>query len=103
MYYYGEGIEENKIAALDSYRKAAENGYAQSWINLAEFYTSGEIVEKDIEKAIGYFNLASDHGLGEADYLLAEIYKNEDGYKDSFKQTQYLTRSQSRGFTPDEG
>jgi hypothetical protein len=101
MLYYGEGVEENKKAAMELFRKSAENGFAASWISLAEFYTAGEVVAKDVDKAIEYFNLASDHGLGEADYLLAKIYESEPGFMDADKQGQYLKRSVSRGYQPE--
>jgi TPR repeat protein len=95
------GFEENKKAAMELFRKSAENGFAEAWISLAEFYTTGEVVGKDVEKAIEYFNLASDHGLGEADYLLSKIYESEEGYLDPVRQSQCLTRSISRGYLPE--
>jgi TPR repeat protein len=102
MLYYGEGVDENKSAAMQLFRKSAENGFAASWISLGEFYSTGEVVSKDIDKAMEYFNLASDHGLGEADYLLSRIFESEPGYEDSVKREQYLTRSLSRGYKPEE-
>ncbi|MDD5285830.1 MAG: tetratricopeptide repeat protein [Desulfuromonadaceae bacterium] len=51
MYYYGEGVPQNKAMALDWYRKAAKQGDVTSMFNLAYAYEHGDGVILDLNES----------------------------------------------------
>jgi TPR repeat protein len=70
-------IGEQKIdyaKAAEYYRKAAEQGHAQSQSSLGFFYISGEGVAKDIIKGIEWVSKAVEQGHAHAAYRLGTEY-----------------------------
>jgi TPR repeat protein len=53
---------------------AANQGHAPSQFNLGQFYLYGRLVEKDIEKAFHYLQLAADQGEVSSLRLLGNLY-----------------------------
>jgi TPR repeat protein len=62
--------------AVEWLKKAAEREYTYALYFLGEFYSSGQVVEKNFEKAIFYFKKAAENGhtgaLSELGYLYSE-------------------------------
>ena len=63
--YIYDIAEENKLA-LDYYQMAADQGDADGAYGLAKLYASGEAEEKDLEKAVKWYQEAA-----EKDHLMA--------------------------------
>ena len=56
-YEYGRGIELNTAAAMTCYEDASEKGDISAMWHLGDFYWTGVpgLVQKDVEKAAGYY------------------------------------------------
>lgn len=80
IYYYAVRNSNNNLKYLE---QAAEMGYSSAYLRLAEIYHKGEIVEKDIEKALSYYKLycetLNEYQKGRILYKIAMIYKDGDG------------------------
>ncbi len=66
MYDKGEGVAQDYAAAVQWYRKAAEQGSARAQNNLAFMYSNGLGVAQDLVQAHMWFNLAGTQGDKEA-------------------------------------
>lgn len=94
IYLYGEGKLSNPIVGYSYLVKAADLGLveAQYKLGLLSFYGS-EFVKVDIEKAISYFNMASDAGYKLATLKLVDIYtQGASGIKPSSKIVRELEK-----------
>ena len=54
-YLAGKGMAQNYEAAMDCYKKAAENYNDTALYNIGVLYCNGLGVEKDYERAVHYF------------------------------------------------
>lgn len=66
--------KENYVEAIEYYRLAATLGNRQAACNLGYCYMYGRSVEKDLNMAYNYFEIASD-GCIEALYKIGEMYE----------------------------
>ena len=66
----------NKDKAMAAYRSAAEVGDLASYTVLAEMYLSGDGVDQDVERSLGYYTYAASQGYAPAQYALGIIYAN---------------------------
>jgi TPR repeat protein len=62
LYYDGHGVPQDYAAAVDWYRKAAEQGLAQAQGGLGVMYATGKGVAQDYVFAHMWFNLAAASG-----------------------------------------
>ena len=86
-----QALSINKDDPENSLISAASKGDQSDAMNLASFYFSGIIVEKKIEKAINWLNIAYDEGSFEAGSILGEFYlTGEHVTKDSKKAIALL-------------
>ena len=86
-----QALSINKDDPENSLISAASKGDQSDAMNLASFYFSGIIVEKNIEKAINWLNIAYDEGSFEAGSILGEFYlTGEHVTKDSKKAIALL-------------
>ena len=78
MYKAGEGCEKNLTEAFAHLQEAAEAGLSLAQVELGKWYSSGvkDIVPKDFDKSLSYFNRAALQGNKSAQYSLAVIYEN---------------------------
>src|SRR3546814_17018656 len=58
----GEGVAEDKRAALDWFRKAAGLGNAKSMNYIGSFYEDGWVVERDLDAAEEQYRMAAEGG-----------------------------------------
>jgi FOG: TPR repeat, SEL1 subfamily len=66
MYYYGEGIEQNKQKAVYWYTKAAEQGHPGAQYNLAFMYDKGDGVKQNKSLANNYLKQSCELGFEKA-------------------------------------
>ena len=66
---------------LDSELAAAENGDAAAMVRLGIGYEEGKGVEKNIQKAVEYYQKAADLGNVEGQFNLGRCYYNGTGFK----------------------
>jgi TPR repeat protein len=62
MYANGLGVEKDAVQAVHWFRKAAEQGHAQSQYNLGVMYANGVGVKKDVVQAVHWFRKAAEQG-----------------------------------------
>jgi len=73
-YYYGEGVEKDKVKAFEWYMQAAEQGNRWSQNRVGNYYYGGEYVEKDFQEAVKWYKKAAEQGLVDAQAKLAYCY-----------------------------
>ncbi len=62
MYEKGEGVLEDDKEAVEWYRKAALQGYAQAQYGLGSKYYTGKGVPQDYVTAYAWYNIAAANG-----------------------------------------
>jgi TPR repeat protein len=73
MYEKGEGVNQDKGQAVQWYRKAAEQGYANAQYNLGVIYDKGDGVSQDKGQAVQWYRIAAKQGNVEAKNRLAYL------------------------------
>ena len=70
-----EGIagQPDLVLALEWYRKALKNGHDRAMYNIAAIYEKGEVVPRDMDKAIRLYREAEKKGNPEAISRLEEL------------------------------
>ncbi len=61
-YFFGRGVDQDYAKAMEWYRKAADQGYADAQSNVGVLYENGMGVAKDIEQARAWYQKAADQG-----------------------------------------
>lgn len=79
MYFYGEGLAEDRVEGLKWYRKAAEQGDALASSSLGRIYSLGEIYNLGLPKdylaeAVKWYRKAIEQGDMLAQYSLTHLY-----------------------------
>lgn len=82
-YFYGDltlqsGSPTTEAAGAQSILKAAEAGFPPAMNRVGTFFQTGAYVERDLSKAIEWYEGASKAGYSESTYLLGEIAMNGD-------------------------
>ncbi len=70
------------VAAMDSYRKAADAGYAPAQVRLAYIYDKSE----QNEEAVKWYRRAAEQGDADGQYQLGEMYSTGEGVAQDFAQ-----------------
>lgn len=65
-YHFAQGVEEDKIKAVEWYKKAAEQGHADAQFNLGNCYFYGQGINDNKFKAVEYFEKAAKQGHASA-------------------------------------
>lgn len=79
--------------AVNWYRKAADNGYAQAQNTMGVFCLYGRYgVKKDLRQAVFWFRKAAEKGWSPAQCYLGECYENGQGVEKDLKQAEYWYR-----------
>ena len=76
------GLTKNTKKGIKLLQRAAEMGNAEAQSKLAAMYQAGEIVPKCLEKARYYAEKAANHGLPDAQALLAIILLSSDNNRE---------------------
>lgn len=99
MYDCGYGSEQNKSAALEWYRKAAEQGNANAQCNLGYMYRNGNGITQDYEGAVNWYRKAAEQGSARGQYNIGSMYYNGTGVSKNYDITaKYLIKSAEQGF-----
>ena len=72
-FFYGQGVEEDKVIANQWYEKSAKQGNVNAQFNLGLSFYEGEGVEKDYAKAMHWFNKAAEFGDEGAKGVLSKL------------------------------
>lgn len=91
----GEGVEKDEAAAVECWKKAAQQDFAPAQYKLGVCYTQGACgVEKDDALAAQYFVKAAEGGIADAMFNLAIFYGNGIGVGiDGAKSMEYLEKA----------
>ncbi|MBV0934123.1 tetratricopeptide repeat protein [Marinobacterium weihaiense] len=83
MYEFGYGVERDSDAALQWYRKAADNNVVAAWHNLGRSYNFGTGVQQDYAEAERWYRKAAEQGYMESMFFLGTLYSNAHGQDNS--------------------
>lgn len=96
---YKSDDEEAKKASVPLFLKSAEQGYAPAQLFLGYFYTSGEIVEKNMRRAEYWYTRAAMQGSAEAQFRLGALYQYGNGVDVDISEAVYwYEKSAKQGF-----
>jgi uncharacterized protein len=71
----GEGVRQNKKAALEWFRKAAEKGHGEAYFNVAYYFENGIETERDLRSAKKWYQRAVKYGDEDAAEALLRLGK----------------------------
>jgi hypothetical protein len=96
-----EFVYDDKEAAAEWYRSAAEQGHAQSQWRIANLYINGIGTEFNPREAIRWYQAAAENGVPEAQFSLAEFYRAGNHVEqDTRTAMHWYQQSSSKGFEP---
>ena len=64
---------------------------------LAEMYRTGDGVERDVDKALNYYEQAAEYGNVKAAYTLSEIYRGGHGVKKNLSKSREFLDATIKG------
>ena len=71
-YFYGKGVQENKVSAIEWFRKSADKGFALAQLYLGRCYYEGVGVLQDHEEAVRWLGKAAEQRQALAQYYLGK-------------------------------
>jgi TPR repeat protein len=86
MYEIGVGVPEDDRKAVEWYKKAAEQGYADGQYNLGRMYEIGRGIPKNLKKAVELYKKAAEQGNADAQNDLGFAYEYGKGVAVDYKQ-----------------
>jgi len=84
-----EGIPKDDKQALYWFIKAAEQGVAESQLNVAIMYDDGEGTPQDYEQALYWYTKAAEQGVAFAQHTVAYMYANAQGTAQDYEKAIY--------------
>jgi hypothetical protein len=75
LYDNGQGVSKNRLEAAKWYRKAADQGYTNSQVNLGTMYANGQGVPRNHVTAYFWWSLAAANGYKQAAGFLKTLEK----------------------------
>ncbi len=87
--YYADGqhgVKQDKSIAAQWYRRAAEQGFAGSQVNLGVLYDGGDGVPLNDEEAFKWFTLAANQNQPLGQYYLGTMYEFGEGIDQNFDE-----------------
>lgn len=98
MYYFGDGVAENREEAARWHTRAADQGHAEAKYVLGLLYSAGDGVRQDKEKAVQLISGAAEQGLAEAQYAMGMMCQaGEDVPQDDRKAAEWLAKAAAQG------
>jgi len=79
MYYMGDGVDQNISASLELLNSSALKGYKKSIENIGRIY----MLDYQFDKAIKWLKINAKEGDAQANYFLAEIYIQNEDFKNA--------------------
>ncbi len=92
MYRDGCGVGRNDEQAINWFRKAAEQGYADGQGMLGEMYRYGRGVEQNYEQVVYWFHKAAEQGAFIWQWSLGSMYESGDGVEKNYQHAVYWYR-----------
>lgn len=93
-----EGEMHRFAAAVQRFRRAAEQGDAEAQITLGSLYLEGEGVPQDEAEAVRWFRLAANQGDATAQFILGVMYHNGEGVpQDATKAVRWYRQAAEQG------
>ena len=90
--------ERNYLAALEWYRKAAEQGYADAQNNLGLMYVNGYGMERNYRQAVEWFRKAAEQGHALGQNNLGWVYETGRGVeRDLLRASEWYRRAAEQG------
>lgn len=86
MYRLGHGVGQDYSKAVEWYKKAAEQGYADAQYNLGVMYRDGNGVRQDYSKAVEWYKKAAEQGVAQAQCNLGSMYYNGNGVRQDYSK-----------------
>ena len=80
------GVKQDKSIAAQWYRRAAEQGFAGSQVNLGILYDGGDGVPLNDEEAFKWFTLAANQNQPLGQYYLGTMYEFGEGVAQNFDE-----------------
>ena len=100
-YKEGIGTEQNYIAALEWYRKAADQGFGAAYSNLAWMYKNGKGVEKDEKKAFEQYLSGAHYNHSHCQWQLGNCYIRGIGIEPDYNQAFFwYNKSAAQDYAP---
>ena len=98
MYYYGEGVAQDKREAAKWFRKAAEQGLAEAQFGLGMVCYHGDGVAQDVREAAKWFRKAGEQGYVDAQVSLGVMYGNGEGVaQDKREAAKWFRKAAEQG------
>ncbi len=79
MFFFGDGVPKNDVAAFNWFMEAAEQGHARAQHHLGAMYDIGMGVPENDVAAVTWYLKAAEQGLAEAQFSLGEMYAYGEG------------------------
>ena len=99
LYYYGNGVKEDKPEAVKWYRKAAERGYVDAQQKLGYCYDTGNGVTENDYEAVKWYRKSAEQGYARAQCNLGYCYEKGDGVSQNDAQAYYwYKKAAEQGF-----
>ena len=101
LYQGADASEEHKYfgAAADTYKQAADLGYAPAQNDLGILYGKGQGVKQDYAEALKWFQKSADQGYEAGEYNLAYAYDYGLGTRRDYpKAAQYYQKAADHGY-----
>ena len=98
-YYFGRGVEQDYVKAVEYWREAAEQGNAAAQCNLGVCYKNGQGVEKDYNKAVEWYKKSAEQGYARAECSLGYCYEYGQGVEQDYgKAVEWYKKSVEQGY-----
>ena len=97
-YSEGLGVEQDRAAAVEWFRKAAKQGYVYAQTNLGICYYEGLGVERDYAAAVKWYRKAAEQGDPKAQNNLGTCYGNGYGVEQDYAAAaEWLRKAAEQG------
>ena len=94
------GVPKDITKAVEWYRKAADQGYANAQCKLGYCYENGLGVSKDASKAGEWYRKAAEQGLAWAQYNFGVCYYNGIGVRKNYSTAvEWFRKAADQGYT----
>ena len=98
-YYYGDGVQKDKVESAKWYLKAAEQGEPSAQSHIGDCYDEGDGVEKNMSEAARWYRKAAVQGDADAQYNLGLCYDNGDGVlQDKVEAVKWYRKAAEQGY-----
>ena len=99
MYDHGRGVEQSYEKAVEWYRKAAEQGYANTQCRLGSMYHDGRGVEQSYKTAVEWYRKSAEQEYAAAQCNLGLKYKYGQGVEQSYeKAVEWYRKAAEQGY-----